>query len=134
VLYPVARFLHFASVIICLIVVASFALFVVNQTNDASAHQQEVLNGGLPPGARSSRAATPQGSGGPGSGSTTSDTHKSAIREALDEASSTLTSPFSEAFADSSSEWAKRGARLLLALVVYGFGLGYLARMIRVRA
>ena len=33
----------------------------------------------------------------------------------------------------SNSQWAIRGVRLLLALLVYGFGLGYLARVIRVR-
>jgi hypothetical protein len=120
VLYPVARLLHLASVIICLIVVASFALFAVNQTNSASTHQQQVLN-------ESSGSNT-----GTGASSSTS-SHSSTIREALDEASSALTSPFSEVFASSNSEWAKRGVRLLLALAVYGFGLGYLGRMIRMR-
>ena len=130
-LYPVARLLHFASVIICLIVVASFALFALNQTNSASAQQQQVLNGlTTPTNAGTGTASTRTTSGGGGS---TAGSHKSSIRKALDEASSTLTSPFSEALASSSSEWAKRGVRLLLALAVYGFGLGYLARIIRVR-
>jgi hypothetical protein len=120
VLYPVARLLHFASVVICLIVVASFALFAVSQTNSASAHQQQVLNE-----AGGSNTRT-------GASSSTS-SHSSTIRKTLDEASSALTSPFSEVFASSNSEWAKRGVRLLLALALYGFGLGYLARMIRVR-
>jgi hypothetical protein len=34
----------------------------------------------------------------------------------------------------SSSEWTTRSVKLLLALLVYGFGLGYLARVVRVRA
>jgi hypothetical protein len=130
-----ARVLHFASVIICLIVVASFALFAINQTNSASAHQQQTLNEGLPPSAVASRPGNSSlRAGGSGHANATSGPHKSAIRKALDEASSTLTSPFSEAFAGSGSEWAKRGVRLLLALAVYGFGLGYLARIVRVRA
>jgi hypothetical protein len=33
----------------------------------------------------------------------------------------------------SSSEWATRATKLLLALLVYGFGLGFLARLLAVR-
>jgi hypothetical protein len=33
-----------------------------------------------------------------------------------------------------SSEWSKRGVLLLLTLVIYGFGLGFIARVMRVRA
>ena len=44
-----------------------------------------------------------------------------------------LTSPFSGIVSASSSEWADHGVRLLLALLVYGFGLGFLARALRVR-
>ena len=42
-------------------------------------------------------------------------------------------SPFSSVVSASSGEWADRGARLGLALVIYGFGLGFVARMLRVR-
>jgi hypothetical protein len=35
--------------------------------------------------------------------------------------------------ASSSSQWLIRSTKLLLALLVYGFGLGYLARVIRMR-
>jgi hypothetical protein len=132
VLSPVARFLRFASAIICLIVVASFALFAINETNSASAHQQQVLDGEQARSAPSSNANGASGSG-KGTGSATA-SHKSSIRKALDEASSTLSSPFSDAVAGSNSEWAKRGVTLLVALAVYGFGLGFLARTIRVRA
>ena len=94
-----------------------------------------MLNEGLPPNRAGSQAPGTSTAGSSGTaGAGNSGSHKSAIRKALDEASSTLTSPFSEAFGHSSSEWAKRGVQLLLALVVYGFGLGFLARMIRVRA
>jgi hypothetical protein len=33
----------------------------------------------------------------------------------------------------SSSQWAIRGVNVLLALIVYGFGVGFLARVIRIR-
>ena len=44
-LAPVSSLLRLASIVICVITVASFALFVANQTKSASTHQQEVLNG-----------------------------------------------------------------------------------------
>jgi len=49
VLSPLASALRLASVVVCLIVIASFALFVVNKTSSASAHQQQELNGTTTP-------------------------------------------------------------------------------------
>jgi hypothetical protein len=102
--------------VICLIVFASFAIFAVDQTRGASTRQREALNGG---------AAT---SPNPGS------RQESAVHKAIDEASDELTSPFSPVTSGSSSAWLIRGVNLLLALAVYGFGLGLLAGVIRVRS
>jgi hypothetical protein len=125
VLATFGRLLRLASFVICLIVIASFVVFAVDQTKSASGHQQEVVASGSP-------VAT-NGSGVTGQAPTTGASHKSSIHKAIDEASGDLTSPFSSIVSSSSSEWAERGSRLLLALLVYGFGLGYLARAIRVR-
>jgi hypothetical protein len=123
-------------VIICLIALASFVLFAVNQTSNASAHQQRALNNDESPSepsptadnaATGATATAANGSGKP------SAAHHSALRRAIDDASNALTSPFAGLVKSSDSEWAKRGARVLLALAVYGFGLGYLARLMRVR-
>ena len=108
----------------CLIVLASFVIFVVNQTSAGSTHQQEELNSDLPapatvPGAPP--AAAPKHKG------------ESSVHKAIDEASKALTSPFSAVTAGSSSEWLIRIVNVALALLVYGFGLGFLARLIRVR-
>ena len=54
-------------------------------------------------------------------------------RRTLDEVSEAITSPFSGVTAGSSSEWVIHGVNLLLTLIVYGFALGFLARVIRVR-
>jgi hypothetical protein len=114
-----ARLLRLASIVICLIVIASFALFAINQTGSASAHQQQVLNG---------EANAPRG----GTASTSPE-HKGSAREAIDDASNALTSPFSGVTGKSSSEWTVHIVRTALALAVYGFALGFLARAIRVR-
>lgn len=104
---------------ICVIVVASFAIFVVNQSKSASAHQtQEIVNGSL---------------SAPTSTNARSTAGESSVHKTIDEASEELTSPFAGVVSGSSSEWVIRGVKLLLALAVYGFGLGYLARVLRVR-
>jgi len=114
-----------ASVLVCLIVIASFALFVVNKTSSASAHQQQELNG-------TTTAAGPQAV--QGASTPVKHAKKSSLRTRIDDASNTITSPFDGLSSGWSSQWLIRGVNLLLALVVYGFGLGFLARVIRVRA
>ncbi len=111
--------MRLASFVICLIVIASFTIFAVDQTKGASAHQQQELTVGT----KAALTETPKSTA----------THESGLHEAIDEASNKLTSPFSGVTSGSSSEWAIHGVNLLLALAIYGFGLGYLARVIRVR-
>jgi hypothetical protein len=123
VIGPLASCLRLISIALCLLVTVSFALFALHDTSVASAHQQAVLNSGVPPGtpvpAAYEPAKTPPG--------------KSSLRAKIDEASEDVSSPFSGLTSSWSSEWLKRGVLLLLSLAVYGFGLSYLARMIRVR-
>jgi len=114
----VARLLTLASTVICLIVIASFATFVVQETKTASGEQREAVAGGT--------ASAPPNT-------TPATARKGAVHKALDEAFDWLTSPFAGIVSGSHSEWTIRVVKLLLALLVYGFGLGYLARMLRVR-
>lgn len=108
----IVKLLRLASVTICLIVAASFLVFAVEQTKEGSVHQQEELGAGAKAPTHAAREGT--------------------VHKALTEASNELTSPFAGIFS-SSSEWATRGIRLLLTLLIYGFGLGYIARLVRVR-
>jgi hypothetical protein len=121
--------MRLASVAICLVTFASFGLFALNQTSSASAHQQRVLNG----------EATPSGGGGaPGAASSSSTgpgaSHEGSVRRVIDEASNTFTSPFSGITSGWSSQWLIRLVKLCLALAVYGFALGFLARIVSVRS
>jgi hypothetical protein len=100
------------------IVIASFAVFAIDQTKGASAHQQQELAGGRPAESAGGKSAS---------------AHESGVHKAIDDVSGKLTSPFSGVVSGSSSEWAVRSIKLLLALLVYGFGLGFLARTLRVR-
>jgi|ERR1700686_2349074 len=118
----VSTVLRLGSRIACVIVVVSFGLFAIDQAGNASAQQQNEVNESAPAsiaGATKPKSTTKKTEGG--------------VREAIDEASSTITSPFAGAVTGVHNEWATRGLRMVLALLVYGFGLGYLARMLRVR-
>jgi hypothetical protein len=119
-----ARLLRLAAIFICVVTTASFALYAINQTSSASKNQQESLatNGVVP------------AAGTPGAAVQTLEPHTKGVRGVIDEVSKTLTSPFEGATANSSSEWVKRGANMGIALLVYGFGLGFVARFVRVRA
>jgi hypothetical protein len=110
--------LRLASIAICLIVGCSFLLFAVNQTSTASGHQQELVSG--QPSVQSP-AQSPAGK------------HESGLRKGVDDAAEELTSPVA-GLTSSASEWGGHAIRLAFALLVYGFGLGYLARALRVRA
>jgi hypothetical protein len=113
----IVRLLRVASFVICAIVVLSFAVFALDKTKTASSHQTEAVSG------RTS-AASEKGTG---------QGHEGAVHKAIDETSEQLTSPFAGIISGADSEWANRGVRVLLALLVYGFGLGFLARTLRVR-
>lgn len=118
----VSTLLRLASRIVCLIVVVSFALFVIDQAGSASTQQQNEVNEAAP--VTAGRTPTP---------TKTAPKRPSGVREAIDEAASTLTSPFKGATAGVHNDWAIHLIDLALALIVYGFGLSYLARMLRVR-
>jgi hypothetical protein len=118
VLSLLAGTLRLASVVLCLIVIASFALFAIDQTGNASAQQQEALsNPTTAPGGRPARAPAKE----------------SGARKTIDEVADAITSPFSSATDATSSQWLIHVINLALTLLVYGFGLAFLARVIRVR-
>lgn len=117
-----------ASAAMCLIAVGWFLGFAVEQSKKASAHQQaELSDTGAQQAPAPSGASTATGS----SSNTSSSTKESGLREAVDKAFSTISSPFSGLTSGVSSAWMLHIVDTLLALLIYGFGLGYLARLLR---
>jgi hypothetical protein len=55
------------------------------------------------------------------------------VHRTLDEASDALTSPFAGVVSGSQSQWTIHIVRTVLALLVYGLGVAFLVRFIRVR-
>jgi hypothetical protein len=113
------RLLRLISIAICLIVVASFLVFAVQQTKGASNQQQEQLSS--------------EGSNGKAGTAQTAPAHESSVHKTLDEASNEFTSPFAGIVSESESKWASHGIKLLLALLLYGFAIGYLLRILSIR-
>jgi hypothetical protein len=109
--------MRIASIGICALVAISFLIFAADQSKSASGSQQTALERGASSGATVHEATK----------------HKSGFHKAIDEAASEFTSPFSDIVSASKSEWGNQMVKLILALLVYGFGLGYAARFLRVR-
>jgi hypothetical protein len=107
----IRRVMVIASFVCCALVVASFVMFMRDQLSGASKHQVQEIT--------TSAAATPV--------LTTVQPHPGQPRAFIDSAASTLTSPF-KSIVQSDSAWVQHGVPLVFALLVYGGGLGYLAR------
>jgi hypothetical protein len=129
----VPRALVLCSCICCTLVLASLGMFAFGQANGAS--QTQVASLGSP-------SASPTGT--PGTEATLTPpapTVTSTVRTTtaqppgqpkrfIDGAAGVLTAPF-RSLVHSNSDWARRIGYTLLALIVYGFGLGYVARWAR---
>ena len=113
-----ARILRLASIVICLIALASFVTFAVDEAGKGSSHQQAEVNEAAPAGTATTAAKA------------SSESKKSGLHEAIDKAFSTLSSPFSGITAGSTSQWTIHIVDTLLVLLVYGFGLSFLARLL----
>jgi hypothetical protein len=132
----IAGLLRLASVVICLIVLASFAIFAVDQAKGASTHQQQALAKGAPSntnGEGPSKPASASTRAGAAHKTIDETSAEGTVHKTVDEVSNSLTSPFSGVTAGSKSAWTIQSVDLLLALVVYGFGLGFLARVLNGR-
>jgi predicted PurR-regulated permease PerM len=112
-----SRLLRLASIVICLIALASFVTFAVDQTNSASNHQQAEVNAAAPAGTGTTTSSPSKG-------------HESSLHKTIDKAFSTLSSPFSGVTSGSSSQWTIHIVDTLLVLLVYGFGISFLARLL----
>ncbi|HET6508740.1 MAG TPA: hypothetical protein VFG42_18245 [Baekduia sp.] len=115
----IERALRFAAVACSLLVIAGWGWFAIDQTSAASANTQAEIAGQA-----ASRTVSPD-----------PDTERerekvnSKLHETIDDANDVLLRPFASVTEDSGSKWMRRSIPALLALIVYGFGLGILARV-----
>jgi hypothetical protein len=116
--------LRTASVVASAIVLVSFALFALDETRNASKESAAAVAG-----LEATRSSDPS----PREERARERAH-SRTRELIDDADDVLVTPFASIVGGSDSSWVRRGVPTALALLVYGFGLSFLARYARGRA
>jgi hypothetical protein len=112
--------IRFVAIAISAIVVLGFALFALDETDKGSQAQQAKLErelGSSNPIAPSAREEALR------------ERRQGAVREVVDDANDVLLAPFVE-LVDSDSAWVNHGIPALLALLIYGVGLGFLANLL----
>jgi hypothetical protein len=113
--------IRYVAIAVSVIVVLGFAMFAIDETDKGSKTQQaklaeELRDSGDPvvpvvPDAREEAAR---------------EASHGIVREAIDDANDVLLRPFVDLI-DSDSAWVNHGIPALLALLIYGVGLGFLA-------
>jgi hypothetical protein len=103
-----------------MLAILAFIVFAADQAKAASGTQQQAIKAAT----ASTTTSLPAAPAAP---------QQNGFHKALDEVSETFTAPFEAVVPESSGEWARRGGGLLLVLAVYGFGVGYVLRYLRVR-
>ena len=116
--------LRIAAVVCSVLVVAGWGLFAIDEARTASKETAEEVAG---------QRATSHPDPSPRQEQARERAHGD-VREAIDDANDVLLSPFAGITSSSGSTWTRRSIPALIALLVYGFGLGYLARFARGRA
>jgi len=116
--------LRTVAVIASAIVLVSFGLFAIDETRDASNASVAGIAG-----LEATRIADPTANE-----ERAREKAHGKVHEAIDDADDVLVKPFASIANDSSSSWVRRGVPTLLALLVYGLGLSFLARFTRGRA
>jgi hypothetical protein len=119
-----ASLLRVVSLVASVVVLLSFGLFALDETRAASQRTAAVVEG-----LDATRTADPS----PAQERARERAHSSA-RELVDDADDILLAPFTWAAPDTTNKWVLRGVPALVALVVYGFGLSFLARFAQGRA
>lgn len=111
--------IRFVAIAVSGIVVLGFVLFAVDETDKGSTAQQQKLDEALgdSPIAPSAQEEAIR------------ERHHGGFREAVDDANDVLLAPFVDVIG-SDDEWVRHGVPALLALLLYGFGLGLLANML----
>jgi hypothetical protein len=116
--------LRLAALLACALVTLSFVFFVVDESRAASHESASEVAG-----EQAARTADPS----PTQEKARERAHSKG-REMVDDANDVLTSPVAWVAPAGANKWVARGVPWLLALVLYGFGLGFLARFARGRS
>lgn len=113
----IERVLRTSAMVASAVVLVGFGLWATDEMSEASSAQQRAL-GGQP-----SIYGT--------DGEQLRERTHGVWRERIDDANDVLLAPFEGIVPGDAGEWAQRGVPVLLALLLYGVGLGFTARYAR---
>jgi hypothetical protein len=113
--------IRYLAVALSAIVALGFVLFAIDEVDKGSKTQQDKLEREL--GSTSTPISPSQRE------EEIRERHQSTFREAVDDANDVVLAPFAN-LVDSDNVWVEHGVPALLALLIYGFGLGMLANML----
>ncbi len=117
------RPLRALAVLVTAVVLVSFGLFAIDETRDASARSRDAI-----------AAMHAIGTAAPSpAGERARERRSTAVREVIDDANDIVVAPFAGVVDSSSSTWVRRGVPALIALLVFGAGLAFLARFAKGR-
>ena len=118
--------IRWIAILTSVVVALGFLAFAVDEMDRGSKNQQNALARGLsdlePDASINSPNPTP-------AEEKAREKAHGPVREAIDDANDVLLAPFS-GLVDSDNAWVQHGVPTLLALLVYGLGLGMLANML----
>ncbi|HEX4363191.1 MAG TPA: hypothetical protein VHZ75_01490 [Solirubrobacteraceae bacterium] len=114
------RTLRYVAIVLSLFVATGFVLFALQDSRRASNEtQQEIADyTAISPSAAAEQVRA---------------SHNGAVHERIDDVNDVLLKPFVGISEHAHSRWVQHGVPTLLALLVYGFGLGFLARFTKAR-
>jgi hypothetical protein len=121
---PVGSVIRLAAIITSILVLLGFAFFAVDEMDKGSKTQQTAIG---------------EGTGKPAAADVTTiaptpdeekarEKHNSAPREVIDDVNDVLLAPFVDLI-HSDDAWVNHGVPAVLALLLYGVGLGFLANL-----
>jgi hypothetical protein len=116
--------IRIAAVVISGFVLVGFAFFAVDELDRGSKTQQQALANELE-GVPEDSAPTPSTTGDEAA----REAAHGGAREILDDVNDVLLAPFVD-LVDSQDAWVARGVPTLLALLLYGVGLGFVANLL----
>lgn len=117
--------IRLAAISASIVVLLGFAFFAAGEMDKGSKTQQTALGDETgTPAARDPAAVAPTADG-----EAARERQNGGPRELIDDANDVLLAPFAD-LVDSDSAWVDHGVPALLALLLYGVGLGLLANML----
>jgi hypothetical protein len=116
--------IRLAAIVMSGFVLIGFAFFAVDELDRGSKTQQQALANELDPSAPESIPIAPTPAD-----EAAREAANSGVREVVDDVNDVLVGPFAS-LVDSDDVWVARGVPTLLALLLYGLVLGFLANML----